>query len=88
MGIVHVFQPDAAMYGEVVHALFALFDKRVAEQLPGQVLGLSLHFFHSLVHRHGADRHRAVTHNPFARLMDIVACREVHQRVASPFAAP
>jgi hypothetical protein len=32
-------QAHAGVDGEVVHALFGLFDQGVAEDLPGQVLG-------------------------------------------------
>ena len=76
------------MDGEVVHTLFTLFDECVAEYLPGQVLSLAVHLLESLIHRHCAHGDRTVAQNPFACLVDVLARREVHQSVATPFAAP
>ncbi len=81
-------QAYAAVDGEVVHALLALLHEGVAEEFPCQVLSLAVYFFHGLIHGHSANRHRAVAHNPFAGLVDVVARREVHECVAAPFAAP
>ncbi|MNI62084.1 hypothetical protein D3C73_1173890 [compost metagenome] len=50
-------QAHARMNREIVHALLGLFDQRVAEDLPRQVLGLAIHFFQRLVNRHRANRH-------------------------------
>ena len=88
VGEVDVLQTDAAMDGEVVNSLLALFDECVAEYLPCQVFCLSVHLLKSLIHRHGAYRYGAVAQNPLACLVNIVARREVHQRVATPLAAP
>ena len=87
-GQVHVFQADAAVDGEVVYALLALLNERVAEQFPRQVLGLAVHLLHGLIHRHRADGYRAVAHNPLARLVNVGTRGKVHQRIAAPLAAP
>ena len=88
VGVVNIPQPDAAVNGEVVHPLLALLYQGVAEKLPRQILGTALHLLHSLIHRHRPDRHGTVADYPFARLVDVVARGEVHQRIAAPLAAP
>src|SRR5699024_10120526 len=88
VGILDILQPDAAVDGEVIDALFALLYQRVAEQLPRQLLGPALYLFHGLVHGHRSHRHGTVADYPFARLVNVVARGEVHQRIAAPFAAP
>ena len=59
------------MDGEIVDPLLGLFDQRVAEDLPGQVLGNAADLFQRLVDRHGADRHRGVADDPFADVVDV-----------------
>ena len=51
-------QQHPGVDGEVIHPLFRLFDQRVPEHLPGQILCLAPHLLESLINRHGADRHR------------------------------
>ena len=82
----HVVSSDSGMDGEVVHSLLTLLDKRIAVNLPVEVFHFAVHLFQRLVDRNGAYRHRTVAHDPFARLVDIVAGGEVHERVAAPFA--
>ena len=36
------------MDSEIIHALFGLFDQRIAEQLPGQLFGFTVNFFQRL----------------------------------------
>ena len=84
----YVLQADATMDGEVVHTLLTLLDERVAEHLPVEILRLATYFLKRLVHGDGTHGHRTVAENPFARLVDIVACGQIHQRVTSPLAAP
>ncbi len=76
------------MDGKVVDTLLGLLDERVAVDFPRQVLDLPIDFFKSLINRHCSYGNRAVANNPLACLMNIVACREVHQCVTSPVAAP
>ena len=66
VGQMHVFQPYATVYREVVHALLALLHECVAKHLPVQVLHLAAGFFKSLIHGHGAHRHRTVAQYPLA----------------------
>ncbi len=84
----HPGQAYAGMDGEIVHALLRLLDQRVAEDLPGQVLGAAIDLFQRLVDRHGADRHRRIAQDPFARLVDVLAGGQIHQRVAAPAHRP
>ena len=84
----HVLQANAAVYGEIVHALFALLNKRVTINFPREVLSLAAHLLHGLVHRHSANGHGAVAHNPLASFVDVIARGKVHNRVAAPLAAP
>ena len=41
-----------------------------------------------LVDRHRADRHRRIAHDPLARIVDVAAGREVHDRVGAPPGRP
>jgi hypothetical protein len=76
------------MDGEIVDALFGLFDQRVAEDVPGQVFGDAVHLFQRLIDRHRADRNRAVADDPFARVVDVAAGGEVHHIVGAPAGRP
>ncbi len=76
------------MDGEVIDPLLRLFDERVAINFPGQFLGAAADFFQRLIDRHGADRHRRVANDPFARGMNVFAGTEVHHRVGAPFRRP
>ncbi len=73
---------------EIVHALLGLFDQCVAVDFPCQIFHTPVHFLQSLIYRHCAHRHRTVAYDPLSGLVDIVAGREVHKRVAAPVAAP
>jgi hypothetical protein len=83
-----VAQQHAGMDGEVVHALLGLLDQGVAEELPGQVLGLAIDLFQRLVDGHRADGHRGIPHDPLARLVDVLAGGQIHHRVAAPADGP
>ncbi|MNL11100.1 hypothetical protein D3C87_1319220 [compost metagenome] len=76
------------MDGEVVHALLGLLDQRVAEHLPGQVLGDAAGLVQRLVDRHRADGHRRVAQDPLARLVDVLAGGEIHDGVGAPADRP
>ena len=76
------------MDGEVIDALLGLLDQRVAEDLPGQLLGDAADLLQRLVDRDGADRHGAVADDPFARVVDVAAGRQVHDRVGAPADRP
>ena len=39
----------------------------------GQVFGFAVNFFQRLINRHGADRHRRIAGDPFARFVDVFA---------------
>ena len=55
----NVAKQHAGVDGEVVDALLALLDERVAIDLPRQIFRTAADFFERLVNRHGADRHSA-----------------------------
>ena len=83
-----VGQPDAGVDGEIVDALLGLLDQRVAVDFPGQVLGDAADLLQRLVDGDGADRHGRVADDPFARVVDVAAGREVHDRVGAPADRP
>ncbi len=83
-----IAQQHAGVDGEVIDALLGLLDQRVAVHLPGQLLGLAVDLLQRLVDRHRADRHRRVADDPFARLVDVLAGREIHHRVGAPARRP
>ena len=83
-----VAQQHAGVDGEVVDALLGLLDQRVAIDLPRQIFGTAADLLERLVDRHGADRHRRVAHDPLARLVDVLAGRQVHHRVGAPQRRP
>ena len=85
---VDIMPPDACVDGEVVHALLALLDEGVAVEFPGKVFHPSVYFFQCLVDGHGAHGDGTVADNPFACFVYVGSGGKVHERVASPFAAP
>ncbi len=84
----HVGQPHAGVDGEIIDALFALLDQRVLVAFPVELDGIAVHFLQRLVDRHGADRHRRIAQDPFARVVDVAAGGEVHHRVGAPADRP
>ena len=76
------------MDGEVVDALLALLDQRVAIDLPGQVFGDAADLLQRLIDRHRADGHRRVAHDPFADGVDVAAGGQIHHRVGAPADRP
>ncbi len=87
-GQMDIAEPHAGMDREIIDALLGLFDQRVAEQFPGQLLGLAADLFQSLIDRHRADRHRRVADDPFADRVDVAPGRQVHDRVGAPARRP
>ena len=85
---VNVVPTYAGMDGEVIDALLALLDERVAIDFPREVLCLAVHLLQGLIDRNRADGNRTIAYDPFARLVDVVAGREVHQCIATPLARP
>jgi hypothetical protein len=81
-------QQHAGVDGEVIDALLGLLDEGVAEEFPGEVLGLAVHFFERLIDRHGADGHGRVAQDPFAGGVDVLAGGEVHDGVRAPLGGP
>lgn len=84
----HVAQQHARVDGEVVHALLGLLDERVAEHLPRQVFSHAAGLVQRLVDGHRADGHRRVAQDPFARLVDVLAGGQIHDRVGAPADRP
>src|SRR4029079_5527107 len=84
----YVGQADAGVDGEIVDALLGLLDQSVAVEVPGQLLGDAADLLQRLVDGDGADRHGRVADDPFARVVDVAAGREVHDRVGAPADRP
>ena len=84
----HKRQAHAGVDGHVVHALLALLDDRVAEDLPGQVLSHAIDLLQCLVDRNRADRDGGVAQDPLAGGVDVVARGQVHHGVGTPAGGP
>src|SRR5262249_38353616 len=87
-GEMDVAEPHAGVDGEVIYALFALLNQRVAINLPVELHRVAVDFLKRLVDRHGADRDRRVADYPFARVVDVAAGRQVHHGVGAPADRP
>src|SRR4029453_18153305 len=83
-----VSQQYTGVDGEVVHTLLTLLDERVAVDLPCEIFRASTYFLERLVDGNRADRHRRVPDDPLAGLVDVLAGREVHDRVGAPERRP
>ena len=79
-----VAQQHAGMDREIVHPLLGLLDDRVAVDLPGELVGVAANLLERLVDRDSPDRNWRVAHDPLARGVDVLAGRQVHDRVRSP----
>ena len=84
----HVGQAYAGVNGEIIHALFALFNKRIAIDLPGELDGIAVAFLQRLIDWHGTDGHRRVAQDPLARGVDVAAGGQVHDGVCTPPGGP
>ena len=83
-----VAEPHTGMDGEIVDALLALLDQRVLVALPVELDGIAVDLLQRLVDRHRADRDRRVADDPFARVVDVAAGREIHHGVGAPADRP
>ena len=83
-----IAKPHAGVDRKVIHPLFGLLDQGVTKHLPCEVFSFAADFFQSLVNRNRADRHRRVTKNPFPGLVNILAGRQVHDRIGAPAGRP
>jgi len=81
-------QQHAGVDGEVVDALLRLLDERVAVDLPRQLLGTAADLLERLVDRNRPDRDGGVADDPFTRLVNVAAGREIHHRVGAPQRCP
>ena len=66
---------DTSVYGEVVYALFALFNQGIAVELPREVFHFAVHFLHCLINGNRTYGNRTVADNPFAGFVDIFSGR-------------
>ena len=73
---------------EVVYPLFALLNDCVTVYIPSEFLRDAIDFFQSLIDWHRSDRDGRISEDPFARLMDISACRQIHHGVRTPESSP
>ena len=81
-------KPHTGVDREVIDALLALLDERVAIELPRQLHRIAAAFFQRLIDRHRADRNRRIADDPFARRVNVAARRKVHDRVGAPSDRP
>ena len=88
VGEVHILQADATVDGEIVDALLALLNERVAIDLPAELLHMAFDLLQCLVHGHGAHGDGTVAQDPLTGGVDVGTGREVHDGVATPLAAP
>ena len=84
----NVGKQHAGVDGHVVHALLALLDDGVTEDLPGEVLRDAVYLFQCLVDGHRADGDGGVAQDPLAGRVDIVARGEIHDGVRAPAGGP
>ena len=84
----HIAQQHPGVDGHVVHALLALLDHGVPEDLPGQGVRLAVDLLQRLVDRDRADGNGGVADDPFAGRVDVVPGGEVHDRVRAPLRGP
>ena len=68
-----VVQTDTGMEGEVIHSLFALFDERVAIDVPSKVFYFAVYLLLCLIDRNGTHVYRTVPEYPFACFVDVVS---------------
>ena len=87
-GEVNISKAHTGMDGEIVDPLLALLDQRVAVDLPCQVFGHAIDLFERLIDRHRPDRHGGITDDPFAGIVNVAACGEVHNIVRAPARRP
>ncbi len=76
------------MNREIIDTLLSLFDEGIAENLPGEVFRLAVHFLEGLIDRHRADRDRCVANDPFTCFMNVFPSREVHHGISAPAYRP
>jgi hypothetical protein len=84
----HVGQTHAGMDSEVVDTLLRLFLESLEEDLDVEIGRHAIDLLERLVDGDGTDRDRRGTDNGLTGLMDLVAGREVHHRIAAPANRP
>ena len=67
----HITEQYAGMHGEVINALFGLFDDGVHKDVKGEVFGNAAYFFQSLINRYCADGYGRVADDPLAGFVDV-----------------
>ncbi|MNS80756.1 hypothetical protein D3C72_1144500 [compost metagenome] len=83
-----IAQQHPSMNREVIYPLLSLLDERIAVYFPVQVLGLTIHFLQGLIDRYGSNRNRGITHDPLPGGMNVLACRQIHNRIRAPAGCP
>src|SRR5690625_1380678 len=64
-------EQDAGVNRKIIDSLFALLEKRIAKNFPGELFGFSVYLFERLIDRNGSDWHRGIAQNPLAGLVNI-----------------
>src|SRR5262245_9972026 len=80
----HVAEEHAGMDREVIDALLALLNQRVAIDFPREIFRPAADLFEGLIDWHRADGYRRIANDPLPRFVDVLAGREIHDRVGTP----
>ena len=67
-------QTKSSVDGEIVHALFSLFDQRVPKDLPSEIFSDAADLLKRLVNRHRPNGYGTVTNDPVACGVDVLTC--------------
>ena len=84
----HVAQEHAGVDGEVVDTLLRLLDDGFAVDVPGELVRVAADLLERLVDRDSSDRNWRVADDPLAGRVDVLARREIHDRVGAPARRP
>ena len=76
------------MDGEIINALFGLFNQRIGEDFPCQVLGHAADLFQRLIDGHSADGDGRIADDPFAGVVNVAARAQVHDGIRAPADRP
>ena len=83
-----IAEQHAGVDREVVDTLLGLLDDRLAVDVPGELVRVAADLLQRLVDRDSSDRNRRVADDPLAGGVDVLAGREVHDRVGAPACRP
>mmetsp|Transcript_1487 Transcript_1487/g.3133 ORF Transcript_1487/g.3133 Transcript_1487/m.3133 type:complete len:451 (+) Transcript_1487:730-2082(+) len=83
-----VTEEDSSVDGEVINTLLSLLNKSLPETFPGQILSNTINLLQSLINRHGSHGNGTIPHDPLPRLLNVLSCTQIHERVGTPKGTP